>query len=82
MKNLFHISLIVLLILSCSKENEDKNSLIGQWQLVEECLSDGESWGCTDVENGYTIEFNKNETFSFNESNPNCLTGSFFIQLK
>ena len=62
-KKIFYISLPFLLILSCSKDNEGKNSLIGQWQLVENCLSDGESLECTDIENGFIYHIKNDGTF-------------------
>ena len=69
-------------LLGCSKE-DTKESIIGKWQLIEYCENIGDgTWGCSDIDDGYTVQFKENEDFIFNEGNIECLTGTFTYNSK
>ena len=78
MKNIFY-SILLLILIGCSKDTTDnKDTIIGKWQVFEYCENIGDgTWGCTDIDNGYTIHFDENEIFNFSEGNSECLTGTF-----
>jgi len=81
MKNIVLIIALVLLV-SCNKDEGNKESIIGKWQLVELCLSDGSSGGesmdCGQIEDGYTVQFYENDEFIFvGVNNNDCTTGTY-----
>ena len=65
--------LVVISLLGCSKNDENdiitNDSIIGQWQLIEQWLgdisSDSVEWG--EVVNGYTMTFLNDGLYSSNE---------------
>ncbi|MFK5982173.1 MAG: hypothetical protein QM499_04590 [Flavobacteriaceae bacterium] len=79
MKNILYVSVTVLLFFSCSKDNsnEEDSTIFGKWQLVEYCGSDGASWFCSDIVDGYKVSFNEDGTFSFSEGITGCLIGTY-----
>jgi hypothetical protein len=79
MKNIVYFIISFLILVGCSKnDSNDKESIIGKWQLIEYCENDGGgTWGCTDIENGYTVQFKESGDFIFSEGNSECLTGTF-----
>ena len=77
-----YIILSFVIFLGCSKDDNDSNKLVGKWQLVELCLSDGSSGGdlmdCGQIEDGYTVKFFENDEFIFEGvNNNNCTTGTY-----
>jgi len=79
MKHIIYITLV--LIFSCNKENTDdeQETLIGKWQLIETCGGDGGgNWICDDVVDGYILQFNDDNTFT-KQGNflGDCFFGSF-----
>jgi hypothetical protein len=73
MKNIIYTIVLLVLILSCSKNEEEANpKLIGHWQMVEEAIlfTDiinienpiDKSWHS--VDNGYKIIFKKDNSFT------------------
>ena len=80
MKNLFYLTVLLLLFMGCSKDNsnDEEEAIVGKWQIIESCYGIGDgTWGCTDIENGNTIRFNEGGTFNYNNGNNECLTGSY-----
>lgn len=82
MKNIINFVLQFLVIMGCSKDNtDDNNSILGKWQMVELCLSDGStgnnSTDCVQTENGYTFQFNEDGTFTKQDNLSICSNGVF-----
>ncbi len=81
MKSILYLTLSLVLVISCNKDNANNNeeALIGKWQVIEYCENTGAGdWTCRDIENGSIVDFNKNGIFTYNEgNNTECLTGSF-----
>jgi hypothetical protein len=54
--------IICFCFLSCKKEGsfEKRDSIIGKWQLIETCISPGNSCVLQKIKNGQIIEFQEN----------------------
>ncbi len=72
MKSILYLTLSLVLVISCNKDNANNNeeALIGKWQVIEYCENTGAGdWTCRDIENGSIVDFNKNGIFTYNEGN-------------
>jgi len=84
MKKLFIISLVMLLLFSCSNSSSNptnqENLLIGKWKLIEQKSSNGSStpptW--TTVINGYELTFKSDGTYT-TTANSTCNSGTYSI---
>ncbi len=82
MKNIIYMLVSFTILLGCSKDNdENKDSIIGKWQLIEYCEDNGGgTLGCEQIEDGYTIQFYDNDEFVFiGVNNTNCTTGTYIF---
>jgi hypothetical protein len=82
MKKLYYLPILLILLLSCSKnENNDpvEPTVVGKWKQIELYNSDGgssTSWHA--ITNGYTIEFLNNGTFN-STKHTECSTGKYTL---
>ncbi len=79
MKNIIYMLVSFTILLGCSKDNEEnKDSIIGKWQLIEYCENIGDgTWGCTVIENGLIYYFKENGTFTQSNTSNSCIYGTF-----
>lgn len=81
MKTIIYVIIPIIILLACSKETTNNKTIIGKWQMVELCLSDGGSGGgsidCGQIENGYTFQFNVDGTFTKQDELSICSNGVF-----
>tara|TARA_B110000114_G_C14824950_1_gene290247 strand:+ start:26 stop:451 length:426 start_codon:yes stop_codon:yes gene_type:complete len=81
MKNMYLILAVLFLFTGCNekeaKQQED-TSIYGTWQLTQSFVVDGVSGDWKDIENGFIITLNKNNTFSSNKFQE-CSIGTYSI---
>ena len=64
----------------CSEDEtkQQENSIYGTWKLTQSFVVDGVSGSWKDIENGFIITLNKNNTFSSNKFRE-CSIGTYSI---
>ncbi|TBW28577.1 lipocalin family protein [Gramella sp. KN1008] len=84
MKKLLLFTLMLVISISCSKEDNNLkpldlsvNNITGTWQLTETYLSPGGETEWQEIENGPTYNFKSNGSFTYSEGD--CTSGNFEI---
>lgn len=81
MKKIFFKSMILLLVLGCSKNDNtrEETSLVGKWKAEATLIGTGGDVYTNPIEDGQTIIFREDSSFEIVDSQLDCFSGNYGV---
>lgn len=81
MKKIFFKSMILLLLIGCSKNDNtrEENSLVGKWKAEATLIGTGGDVYTNPIEDGQSIIFREDNSFEIIDSQLDCFSGNYGV---